>query len=175
MGLISKAHLWLLNALRVGSGIVIVAVFLIIVVDVGLTILAKWDLGVIPWDRTHGFVEYGLLWFTMLAAPWLARMKGHVFIDAVTQLLSADVRRYTSKFAYLVAICGCCLLTYFSVLLTIEAYVGEAIDDRGADFPQWTLYLPMPIGFGLVGIEFLRYLLGFDDMYGDRTEAREGM
>ena len=41
MGLISKAHLWLLNALRVGSGIVIVAVFLIIVVDVGLTILAK--------------------------------------------------------------------------------------------------------------------------------------
>jgi hypothetical protein len=33
----------------------------------------------------------------------------------------------------------------------------------------------MPIGFGLLAIEFLRYLLGFDDMYGKRTDVREGM
>jgi len=161
--------------MKVGSGLVIFGVFVLIVVDVGLTIVAKWGWGIVPWDRTHGFVEYGLLWFTMLAAPWLARVKGHVFIDAVTQLLSAEVRRFTSKFAYLVVLAGCITITYFSAELTIEAYVGEYLDDRGADFIQWTLYLPMPIGFGLVAVEFLRYLLGFDDMYGDRTDVKEGM
>jgi len=29
----------------------------------------------------------------------------------------------------------------------------------------------MPIGAGLVAIEFLRYLCGFDNMYDKRTEA----
>ena len=172
---IAKAHMWVLNAMKVGSGLVIFGVFIVIVVDVALTIMSKWDVGVVPWDRTHGFVEYGLLWFTMLAAPWLARIKGHVFIDAVTQLLSSEVQKVTARFAYLVAFSGSTALAYFSTGLLIEAYVNEFIDDRGADFFQWMLFLPMPFGFGLVAVEFLRYLLGFDNMYGDRTEVREGM
>ncbi len=172
---IAKAHMWLLNAMKVGSGLVIFAVFVVIAVDVALTIMSKWGLGFFPWDRTHGLVEYGLLWFTMLAAPWLARIKGHVFIDAMTQLLSPKVQKVTAKFAYLVALSGSAALTYYSIELLIESYLNEAVDDRGADFPQWTLYLPMPFGFGLVAIEFLRYLFGFDDMYGDRTEVRESM
>ena len=75
METIAKAHMRLLNLMKTGSELIIFGVFVIIVVDVGLTICAKWGLPVIPWDRTHGFVEYGLLWFTMLAAPWLARIR----------------------------------------------------------------------------------------------------
>ena len=44
-----------------------------------------------------------------------------------------------------------------------------------ADFLLWTLYLPMPFSFGLIAIEVLRFLLGFDDMYGDLTDVKEGM
>ena len=170
MQAISRAYDWLLNALKVCSGIVIFGVFVLICVDVALTILK-----IPPWDATHGMVEYGLLWFTMLAAPWLARIKGHVFIDAVTQLLSPKVQRYTAKFAYLVVITGCSAFAYYSVELLIEAWEIDQIDERGADFLLWTLYLPMPFAFALVTIEFLRFLLGFDDMYGDRTDVKEGM
>lgn len=170
MEAISKAHMWLLNALKVCSGIVIFGVFVVIVADVGMTIL-----NLQPWDRTHGLVEYGLLWFTMLAAPWLARIKGHVFIDAVTQLLSSSIQRYTAKFAYLVAIIGSVTFAYFSVELFIEAYEIDMIDERGADFLLWTLLLPMPISFTLVAVEFIRFLLGFDDMYGKRTDLKESM
>ena len=99
MQALSKAHAWLLHALMVLSGIVVFAIFILIVVDVALNLLK------IPaWQGTLGAVEYGMLWFTMLAAPWLARIKGHVFIDAITQLLNASIQRYTAKFAYLVAI-----------------------------------------------------------------------
>ena len=175
MDVIAKAHLRLIHVMKAGSQLIIFGVFVVIVLDVGLTILAKWGAPVIPWDRTHGLVEYGLLWFTMLAAPWLARIKGHVFIDAVTQLMPEAGRKILAKFAYCVVIVGCVVLTYFSVLLLIEAFVDEAVDDRGADFWLWTLYFPMPFGFGLVAIEFLRFLVGIDDMYGSRMDVREGM
>ncbi len=175
MEAIARFHLWLLNAFKVGSGLIIFGVFVVIVVDVALTLLAKWGLPVAPWDRTHGLVEYALLWFTMLAAPWLARIKGHVFIDAVTQLLTPSVKRVTAKIAYVVATCGCLAFTYYSVQLWYEAFIFEEMDDRGADFPLWTLYLPMPFGFFLLAIEFFRFLIGIDDMYGSRMDVREGM
>lgn len=175
MDIIAKAHVRLLHMMKTGSELIIFGVFVVIVVDVGLTILAKWGAPVIPWDRTHGLVEYGLLWFTMLAAPWLARIKGHVFIDAVTQLLPDAARKILAKFAYCVVIAGCCLMTYYSVLLLFESIANEALDDRGADFILWTLYFPMPFGFGLVAVEFIRFLIGIDDMYGSRMDVREGM
>jgi len=77
---ISAAYLWLLNALRALSGVVVFGIFLLIVVDVGIR-MAGPMIGVQPWIYSSGVVEYGLLWFAMLAAPWLTRVKGHVFID----------------------------------------------------------------------------------------------
>ncbi len=171
MRTVSRVHLWILNALMVCSQIVIFGVFVLIVVDVAMTILSGLDIGISPWDRTLGLVEYGLLWFTMLAAPWLARMKGHVFIDAVKVLLSPSIQKVIAKFAYLVAFCGSAVFAYYSVLLFWEAVVEEQIDERGADMFLWALYFPMPIGFALLAIEFLRYLFGFDDMYAKGLDA----
>ncbi len=182
MRIVSRAHEWVLNAMKIGSQAVVFGVFVLIVIDVGVTILAGnaeflgiEDLEIAPWDMTHGLVEYGLLWFTMLAAPWLARIKGHVFIDAVTELLSPEIQKVTAKFAYLVAFTGSVAFAYYSVLLLVEAIEEEMIDERGADLMLWTLYFPMPFAFALVAVEFLRYLLGFDDMYGRRTDVKESM
>jgi len=179
---ICRGYEWLLNALKVCAMVVVFGLFLLIMGDVIMSIFValnkrlQWfDPAISAWDGTHGFVEYGMLWFTMLAAPWLARQKGHVYIDAVTELLSPSARKYTSKFAYIVAIIVCGFFTYFSWNLLSEAYVDELRDERGVEMLQWMLYLPMPVCFGLLTIEFLRFLLGFDDMYAKRTEAREGM
>ena len=131
--------------------------------------------GLQPWEGTLGVVEYGLLWFTILAAPWLARIKGHVFIDAVNELLAPGARKVTSKFAYLVVIAGSLLLAYYSLELLIEAYVDEALDERSIELALWWIYVPMPIGFFLVAVEFIRFLFGFDDMFGSRTDVKEGM
>ena len=161
---------------------VVFAVFLLIISDVIMSVFVainrklQWfDPTISSWDGTHGLVEYGLLWFTMLAAPWLARTKGHVFIDAVTEIMSPAIQNYTAKFAYTVALVVSLAFTYYSWLLLKEAIQDEMIDERGIDLMQWTLYFPMPICFALLSIEFLRYLLGFDDMYGRRVDVREGM
>ena len=170
MEIISKAYEWLINALKTLSCIIVFAIFVLIVMDVLMPFV-----GLQPWEGTLGVVEYGLLWFTILAAPWLARIKGHVFIDAVAEMLSTKARKITSKIAYLIVIAGSLLLAYYSLELAIESFVDEAIDERGIELELWWIYAPMPVGFFLVAVEFLRFLIGFDDMYGSRTDVKEGM
>ena len=170
MQILTRAHDWLLDALKILAGVVVFAIFLLIVVDVALT-----TLGITPFEGTIGLVEYGLLWFTMLGAPWLARIKGHVFIDALTQFFAPKAQRIAAKFAYLVAITGSAGFCYYSVLLFLETWETEQIDERGMELMNWWLYAPMPIAFFLLAIEFLRYLFGIDDMYGSRTDVRESM
>ncbi len=170
MQLLSTIHIWLINALKFISSIIVLAIFVLITLDVLLPLV-----GVQPWDGTLGVVEYGLLWFTVLAAPWLARIKGHVFIDAVAEMLPPGAKKVTSKIAYLVAITGSLMLAYFSWLLVVESFVDENIDERSIELMLWWLYAPMPVCFVLVAIEFLRFLVGIDDMYGSRTDVKEGM
>ncbi len=159
-----------INGLRVLSGVVIFTVFTLIVADVFMRLV-----GIPPWTYISAIVEYGLLWFTMLAAPYLVRIKGHVFIDAITQLLPPAPQRVMAKFAYVVCILSSLVFFWYSFLLLIEAIVTDQIDTRGEDMMQWTLLLPIPISFFLVAVEFGRYLIGLDDMYGSRTDVRENV
>ena len=170
MQVLSIAHDWLIHTFKFIAGLIVLVIFVLITLDVLLPLV-----GIQPWDGTLGVVEYGLLWFTILAAPWLARIKGHVFIDAVAVMLPPAVKKVTAKIAYLVAITGSLMLAYYSWLLLVESYVDENIDERSIELMLWWIYAPMPICFALVAIEFIRYLIGIDDMYGSRTDAKEGM
>ena len=170
MQVLSIAHDWLIHTFKFISGLIVLAIFVLITLDVLLPLM-----GIQPWDGTLGVVEYGLLWFTILAAPWLARIKGHVFIDAVAVMLPPAVKKVTSKIAYLVAIIGSLMLAYFSWLLLVESNLDENIDERSIELMLWWIYAPMPICFVLVAVEFIRYLIGIDDMYGSRTDVKEGM
>ena len=153
---------------RILSGVVIVCVFGLIVTDV-LVRLAGYS----PWIYSSGVVEYGLLWFTMLAAPWLARIKGHVFIDAVKVLLPPAVQRVTSKIVYLICICSSLIFAYYAGGLLVESIELGQMDVRGEEMPLWTLLLPIPVGFEMVAIELIRFLIGIDDMYS--AAEKEGV
>jgi TRAP-type C4-dicarboxylate transport system permease small subunit len=166
---VAAAHLRLLEFLKALSGAVIFAVFLLIVSDV----LIRTS-GFKTWQPTSVLVEYGLLWFTMLAAPWLARNKAHVFIDAITQLLPGAVQQVLAKFVYLVCVIASVVVCYYSTRLMITAIVEDQIDIRAVDMPLWSLIAPIPLCFLLVAIEFLRFLLGYDSMYGSRSDVKEG-
>lgn len=179
---ISAAYLWLLNALRALSGAVVFCIFGLIVVDVGIRLTIDLAIyffgrgfGITPWAYSSALVEYGLLWFAMLAAPWLVRIKGHVFIDAVTQMLPPDFQRVLAKAVYLVCITATLVFSYFSLQLLIEAFGSGEIDTRGEDMPLWTLLFPLPFCFFLVAVEFGRFLIGLDSMYGSRTDVRDNV
>ena len=152
------------------SGVVIFIVFALIVADVFMRLLS-----IPPWTYIAAIVEYGLLWFTMLAAPWLVRVKGHVFIDAITVMLPPGAQRVLAKVAYILCICTTLMMAYYTFGLLVEAISEGQIDTRGEDMMLWTLLLPLPFCFAMVAIEFIRYLIGIDSMYGSRTDAKESV
>ena len=109
MQAIIKAYNYVLNGLAVCAGLVIFAVFLLIVIDVTIR-----TAGFAPPAYTIAVAEYCLLFFTMFSAPWLVRMKGHVFIDAVTQMLPRPVQVVLAKVVYTLCVCSALIFAYIS-------------------------------------------------------------
>jgi TRAP-type C4-dicarboxylate transport system permease small subunit len=167
---IAAAYGHVINSLRVLAGIVIFAVFALIVGDVFVRLA-----GFQPWLYANILVEYGLLWFTMLAAPWLVRAKAHVFIDALTLVLPAALRQTLAKCVYVICICASLVFSYYSLRLLMESIAENQIDIRAVDMPQWILLAPIPLCFFLVAIEFVRYLIGPDSMYGKRADSTDNV
>ncbi len=165
-----KAYNTVIYGLAMCAGGAISVAFALIVVDVLMRI--AW---LSPPAFTITFVEYILLYFTMFSAPWLVRVKGHVFVDALTQLMPGGVQRVFAKIVYLLSICSTLTFSYISFGLLVEAIVTGNLDVRGVFMPAWILFAPMPLCFLLVAAEFLRYLIGIDDMYGLRSDVKESV
>ncbi len=141
-----------------------------IVIDVTMRIV-----GLKPPLFTIPVVEYILLWFTMLAAPWLVRIKGHVFIDALTRVLPATVRNAIAKIVYAVCALAATIYSIHAAALLHSAWLNDVVDVRSVDMPQWALFGPMPLCLFLVAVEFVRFLIGIDDMYSQATGERAGV
>lgn len=150
---------------------IIPCIFTGIVVDVSIR-----TFGYSPPLFTSSVVEYGLLYMTMLAAPWLVRQHGHVAIEALVAALPDGVRRPLAKMVYLVCGSVSILFTYFTLQLFWEAAISGELDVRGVDMPYWSLFLPMPIAFSLIGLEFFMYLAGLRSYYSyDLGEVKDGV
>ncbi len=167
---LARAYERLLEAFKTGAEIVVFLIFFLIVTEVFVRLV-----GLQPSSYTLGVVEYGLLWFTMLGAPWLVRMKGHVFVDSLVQLLPAIVQAVLARLVYIICIVCSLFFIYYSTDLAIDAFLSGEMDIRGEAQPLWLLLLPMPVSFAMIAFEFLRFLVGVDTMYTSRTEVRENV
>ena len=134
--------------------------FTMIVVDVSIR-----SFGITPPLFTTAVVEYSLLYLAMLSAPWLVRQKGHVAIEALVQALPPHVREPLAKLVYLVCAVASLYFAFLGAQLFVEAVEVGNLDIRGIDMPYWLQFLPLPIGFALVGLEFLMFLAGLRHYY----------
>jgi TRAP-type C4-dicarboxylate transport system permease small subunit len=154
----------LLQALAVIAGVMLAAMAFAIVLDVVLR-----NLGLQPPAHTLTLTEYGLLYLTMLAAPWLVREKGHVHIELVTAALSPRVRFWLTRVVYAVCVLTCAVIFWFGLEVTLAHYQRHVIDVRSFDMPRWLLSASIPLSFGLMTIEFARFLLGLDSMHAGQS------
>jgi C4-dicarboxylate transporter DctQ subunit len=150
---------------------VIPCMFSMIVIDVSMR-----TVGVSPPLFTSSIVEYALLYVAMFSAPWLVREKGHVAIEALLTISPVIVRRVLAFVVYLVCTLASLLFAWFSWQLFMDAADSGQLDIRGVDMPYWAQFLPMFIGFGLVALEFLFYLLGRRHYYSyDLGELKDSV
>ena len=165
-----KTYNYLLHGMVVCAGITIFTAVILIIIDVLMRIA-----GLDPLLFILTTVEYILLWFTMLAAPYLLRIKAHVFIDAVTQFFPPFIKRVVAKCVYLACIVASSIYCYHLIILLVQAIESGEIDMRSFEIPMWILFVSMPLCFAMCAFEFGRYLLGFDDMYDHSVAKRDSV
>jgi TRAP-type C4-dicarboxylate transport system permease small subunit len=158
----------LLELLAVIAGALLGAMALAIVVDVVVR-----NLGFQPPAHTLTLTEYGLLYVTMLGAPWLVREKGHVHIELLTAAVSPRTRFWLTRAVYGLCVLTCIVIFGFALEVTIDQWRRSVTDVRSLDMPRWLLTASMPLSFGMMTVEFGRFLLGFDSMHTGRAGIYE--
>jgi C4-dicarboxylate transporter, DctQ subunit len=158
----------LLEALAVVAGVILAWMAFAIVLDVVMR-----NLGLQPPAHTLTLTEYGLLYLTMLAAPWLVRAKGHVYIELLTAALGPRARFWLTRVVYALCVLTCAVIFWFGLEVTLAHYERAVIDVRSFDMPRWLLSASIPLSFGLMTIEFARFLLGLDSMHTGQAGIHE--
>ena len=168
MARVAALYRRLLEALAVVAGVMLAATAVAIVLDVLMR-----NLGLQPPAHTLTLTEYGLLYLTMLAAPWLVREKGHVYVELVTAALRPRARFWLTRVVYALCVLTCAVIFWFGLDVTLTHYQREVIDVRSFDMPRWLLTVSIPLSFGLMTIEFARFLLNLDSMHTGHAGIHE--
>jgi len=140
-----------------------------VVVDVTLRALRIANL-----NFSVAFVEYILLYFVLLAAPYLVRERGHVVADMLHSQLTGTARVVMDKVIYSICIVVSLVFAWFGFLLLIDAIQNGYIDERSVNIPYWLLYICYPPCFLLIAAEFARYLAGHGS-YFDKHDELESL
>ncbi len=160
----ARAYDALIVGLAAVAGAMLAVIFVGIIADVAIRTVG---FNALQWYSAAA--EYCLLFSSMLAAPWLVRLKGHVVVESLTLALPERVRRAMAKAVYLLCIALSLLFAYYGFVEMVLAFENGELDLRSIDMPKWILFVPFPLGFSLVAVEFGRYLLGFDSYYSGKV------
>lgn len=109
--------------------------------------------------------EFFLLYITFFAMPWLIRQKGHVFVIFLRVVLPETAKLVLAKVVYLACIVLCLYLGWVAWNSLTVSLARGTYEMRTFDIPKWVVFSPMVLAFFLSALEWLRYLLGYDDFY----------
>jgi TRAP-type C4-dicarboxylate transport system permease small subunit len=116
--------------------------------------------GLQPFAWLFVSTEYGLLWMTMLGAPWLVRERGHVHIELLTAALPPPLGRAVSRLVAALCVAVSLVLAWKGAELMLTNLERRDFDVRAYFFPRWLLSASFPLAFGLMAVEFTRFALG---------------
>ena len=156
------------NLLAVIAGIYLVAIMFGIVFQA-----TARSFGYSGSSHVFTFSEFGLLYIVMFASPWLVRLKGHVYIELFTAFLPQSLGRPFSRFVAVVCVIICLFLVYYSLSNTMRAYRFGDAEMRSLDMPKWLLLGAMPLCFGLMAINFLRFVFGRETLHTGEAGVHE--
>jgi C4-dicarboxylate transporter, DctQ subunit len=159
--LLAKAYDAVLYGMAWLAGLMMVAMMAMIVIDVTLR-----NLGYQSSAHFFTFTEYFLLLIPLLGAPWLVREKGHIYIELFIAALPSRVRRTLLVMIVMACIVVALILAWFGGLIAVQDFLGNEKDVRSFDMPRWMLTMWFPLTFGMMALEFGRFLMRGESPYG---------
>jgi TRAP-type C4-dicarboxylate transport system permease small subunit len=167
MSALSYLYNRVILALAALAGAIVAAACAVVLIDVSLR-----TVGVPVPAFAITFAEYAMLYIAMCAAPWLVRERGHVYIDLIVRVLPPTVRRGAERVIYVIAMTACSIMMVTGFDIFWEAFNSDRTDVRGIEVPLWISLLPLPVGFGLVTLEFLRLFVRGESYFDRGSEGR---
>ena len=92
---------------------------------------------------------------TLLAAPWLLRQGQHIRVDIILRALPVRVAWVLEWVGDIIGLLCCLYFVWYGVLITVASYKAGSINIKTLVTPEWWTLAPLPIGFALLGIEFI--------------------
>jgi TRAP-type C4-dicarboxylate transport system permease small subunit len=138
----------LLKALAVTAAVLLGVTAFAVTLDV---VARNLGLGTLPWILEVS--ELVLPLATFLVAPWLLYRNEHIRLDVL--LGAAPWLRHV---VHLVGLAVSAVLVLYGVRTILNSAAQGSIVFKSVVFPEWWLYVPVPLCFGLLAIEFLRRL-----------------
>ena len=142
-----------IDALAVVSGLMLIWLMVAVVMSV---LLRNIGAQAPTWLFTS--TEYSMFYLTLLGAPWLVREKGHVFVEVAIVHLPPAILNVFSRIVMLVCAGIAFVLAWKGLELAISNVQGGDFDVRTYFIPMWIFTITYPISFGLMGVEFSRFI-----------------
>ena len=148
-----RVHARLMRACGVVAAAVVAAMTLLVCYDV-----VSRNLGFRSLDWINEVTEYGLPLATLAAAPWLMWRNQHVRLDLLGMVLSPAAQRRVDRISAALGLVVSLVIAWYSVVTLLDSRAAGSLVLKALVFPEWWLYLPLPVGFGLLALECARRL-----------------
>ena len=162
----------LYDALVVGLAVLAGAMLVWLMVAIIVSVLQR-NLGMQPAAWLFVSTEYFMFYLTLFGAPWLLRHRGHVYIELVTAALPKSMLGIFSRFVSLLCAIVCAFMAVKGVELVGLNLERSDLDVRAFFFPTWLLNIAFPISFGLMAIEFLKFVFGRQILHTGEAGLKE--
>jgi TRAP-type C4-dicarboxylate transport system permease small subunit len=150
-----RAYRRLLHACAVIAALLLGVTALLVTGDV---VARNIGLGTLPWILEVS--EYVLPLATFLVAPWLLVRNEHVRLDVLLTSLPPRLARALARAGDLLGLAICAVFVIYGARAIASSAQQGSLVIKSVVFPEWWLYAPVPVCFALLGIEFVRRLLG---------------
>ena len=140
-------------------GMAYLAAFLMVAMMTTITLdVVLRNLGYQSSAHFFTFTEYALLIVPCLGAPWLAREKGHIYVEILLMSMAPRLRARFTMLIGLICIAVCLGMAWFGFEVAWRDFVQNEKDVRSMDWPRWMVIGWIPLSFLMMAIEFARFL-----------------
>jgi len=114
------------------------------------------NVGWVPFTWVNEVTEYALPVATLAAAPWLLWRNQHVRLDILGALLSRPAQRHVDRAASALGLVVSLLMAWYAWRMLADSRQAGSLVMKALVFPEWWLYVPVPICFALLSLECAR-------------------
>jgi C4-dicarboxylate transporter DctQ subunit len=105
--------------------------------------------------------EYVLLYVPFLGGAWLLRTNEHIVVDVIDIVVSRRILNVVSLFVSLIGLFVSIVIVYYGIITMIDLHARDVRSITVLKFPQIYVYLCIPLGTFVMGLEFVRKIYQF--------------